>query len=48
MSRFGEFEQLMGQYEDWCDFIGKVSLVGPNMSYVMRAGHYFGHGIKVG
>lgn len=36
-----EIEQMTSPYEAWCNFVGKVRLVGLNMTYMRWAGHWF-------
>lgn len=44
---FHEIEQMTSPYEAWWEFVGKVSLDSLNMSYMRRADHWFGYGIKI-
>lgn len=44
--QYGDFVHLVGQKENWDDYVGKVNWEGPNISYVMRADHYLRYRIK--
>lgn len=47
MARCDDFEHLIGQNENWQEFVGKVNWEGPKMIHVRWAACWFGHEIKI-